>query len=259
MQFDKYKKACTILKDIDKNPSTYLIIHYSCESFYEIKDGRTPRITSIAVRSYETGQTDSFSIHKTAEKENTDFNSIDDSYDTLEKIMLDEYFNFVKGHPGYRWLHWNMRDINYGFKAIEHRYEVLGGTPIIIKDTEKIDIARLFIQKYGVAYIGHKRMENLIKLNHIEPKDWLSGEDEAKAFDNKEYIKLHQSTLRKVDVFANLIDRTIQNTLKTNSKWYQIYGITPQGIFEFSQQNWLCRIGLWLLTLVAGVILGKFL
>jgi len=247
------------LKDIDKNPSTYLIIHYSCESFYDIKDGRTPRITSIAVRSYETGQTDSFSIHKTAEKEHTDLNSIDDSYDTLEKIMHDEYFNFVKGHPGYRWLHWNMRDINYGFMAIEHRYEVLGGTPIIIKDTDKIDIARLLIQKYGVAYIGHKRMENLIKLNRIEPKDWLSGEDEAKAFDNKEYIKLHQSTLRKVDVFANLIDRTIQNTLKTNSKWYQIYGFTPQGIFEFSQQNWLCRIGLWLITLVAGVILGKFL
>ena len=37
-----------------------LIIHYSCESFYDIKDGRTPRVTSIAVRNLKTAQTESF-------------------------------------------------------------------------------------------------------------------------------------------------------------------------------------------------------
>ena len=49
MQYDKRKKAEKIIKIIDKNPEMYLIIHYSCESFYDITDGRTPRITSIAV------------------------------------------------------------------------------------------------------------------------------------------------------------------------------------------------------------------
>lgn len=52
MQYEKHKSARKIFSDIDKNPSKYLIIHYSCESFYDIKDGHTPRITSIAVYDY---------------------------------------------------------------------------------------------------------------------------------------------------------------------------------------------------------------
>ena len=42
MQYEKHKSARKIFSDIDKNPSKYLIIHYSCESFYDIKDGHTP-------------------------------------------------------------------------------------------------------------------------------------------------------------------------------------------------------------------------
>jgi hypothetical protein len=259
MKIEKYKDACNILRSIDKNPSIYLIVHYSCESFYDIKDGRTPRVTSIAIRSYDTGQTDSFSIHKAAEKMHIKVADIDKHYDELEFQMLSEYFEYIKEHKGYKWLHWNMRDINYGFKAIEHRYEVLGGEPIIILDNDKIDVARLFISKYGVRYISHPRMENLLELNNIQPKDFLAGAQEALAFDNKEYIRLHQSTLRKVDVFANLIERAIHNNLKTHSKWYEIYGISPQGLFEYAQQNWVLSLFGWMLTLVIGIILGKWI
>ncbi len=152
-----------------------------------------------------------------------------------------------------------MRDINFGFKAIEHRFEVLGGHPEIITDNNKIDIARLFIDKYGVTYVGHPRMENLIYLNHIQPKDYLNGAQEAEAFEQKEYIKLHQSTLRKVDVFANLLERAIQNTLTTNSKWHQIYGVSPQGLFEYAQSNWLFQVIGWIITLILGAVLGKLI
>lgn len=111
-----------------------------------------------------------------------------------------------------------MRDINYGFKAIEHRYKVLGGQPLTIEDTNKIDLARLLIQCYGVNYIEHPRMEKLLLFNNIQAKDYLKGADEAEAFAQKEYIKLHQSTLRKVDVFADLLNRAIQGTLKVSWK-----------------------------------------
>ncbi|HUF19319.1 MAG TPA: hypothetical protein VMP00_01065, partial [Burkholderiales bacterium] len=47
---------------------TALVIHYSCESFYDKTDGKTPRITFIAVRNLRSGQTDSFSIHQMAEE-----------------------------------------------------------------------------------------------------------------------------------------------------------------------------------------------
>ena len=67
MQHTRHIKACQLFKEIGNNPKNYLIIHYSCESFYDIQDGHTPRITSIAVYDYATAQTDSFSIHKLAE------------------------------------------------------------------------------------------------------------------------------------------------------------------------------------------------
>ena len=139
MQFDKHKKAVQVLNEIDKNPENYLIIHYSCESFYNITDGHTPRITSIAVYSYNTAQTESFSIHKTAERKHVRIEDIESQYYQLEKDMLEDFFQFVKENRTRKWLHWNMRDINYGFKAIEHRFEVLGGKPICIEESCKID------------------------------------------------------------------------------------------------------------------------
>lgn len=259
MRISKFKKAKRVFDDISRTPSKYLIIHYSCESFYDIKDGRTPRITSIAIRYFETGQTESFSIHKAAEKEDVCLQDITNQYDELERKMLDDFYNFVQISQNYYWLHWNMRDINFGFKAIEHRYEVLKGKPLKILDNQKIDIARVLIDKYGVGYMSHPRLENLLKKNKITMKNFLNGEEEAKAFEQQEYIKLHQSTLRKVDAFANVIQRSCENTLVTNSKWYEIYGITPQSLFEYFRQSWAWSLFFWLLALVAGAYLGAFI
>ena len=173
--------------------------------------------------------------------------------------MLDEYFQFVKEHRTMKWMHWNMRDINYGFKAIEHRYEVLGGNPTVIEDSCKIDISRLFIQCYGVNYIEHPRLESLLKYNHITAKDFMPGAEEAKAFEKKEYIKLHQSTLRKVDVLANILNRAIDKTLRVRSKWWQIFGLSPQGIYESITSRWWCQILLSLLSMIIGAVIGRIL
>jgi hypothetical protein len=64
------------------------------------------------------------------------------------------FFAHVGSHRGLKYLHWNMRDINYGFAAIEHRHRVLGGSPVIVDDDKKIDLARLLIDIYGVGYVG---------------------------------------------------------------------------------------------------------
>lgn len=98
MQYTRHKNARKLFREIDANPQNYLIIHYSCESFYDIKDGHTPRITSIAVYDYATGQTDSFSIHKMAEKTHIDVNDIESHYDELERAMLAEFFEYAKEH-----------------------------------------------------------------------------------------------------------------------------------------------------------------
>lgn len=119
--------AISDLNKIFNAPEHSLLIHYSCESFYDRTNGTSPRITSIAVRNLKDAQTSSFSIHKIAEQKGLSKSRIERDYDNLEKEMLRDFFNYVKVHAKCLWIHWNMRDINYGFQAIEHRYRVLGG------------------------------------------------------------------------------------------------------------------------------------
>jgi len=118
-RYKVHKEALNTLGRLTSNSDSLLIVHYSCESFYDIPEGRTPRITSIAVRYFKAGQTKSFSIHKIAEIEGIKPNDIETCYDDLEKKMLAELFDFVDKHQQCNWLHWNMRDINYGFEAID--------------------------------------------------------------------------------------------------------------------------------------------
>ncbi len=165
-----YRKAKEIINSFYDNDSHSLIIHYSCESFYDIKDGKTPRITSIAVRHLNSAQTKSFSIHKIAELRNISINSISDNYDILEKEMLKDFYDFVKEYKDLSWIHWNMRDINYGFEALKYRATILGTKTIDIKDENKFDLARLLIDKYGKGYSNHPRLQSILEMNKISKK-----------------------------------------------------------------------------------------
>ena len=227
-----------------------LVIHYSCESFYDRGDGRSPRITSIAVRNLASGQTNSFSIHQIAEENNVVLDKISDQYDDLERKMLDSFFDFVRVHSSFTWLHWNMRDVNYGFSAIEHRYRVLGGNPVQVNEEHKFDLSRALVTVYGIGYIGHPRLETLIKKNKITDKDFLSGNEEASAFEDRQFVKLHQSTLRKVDTLANIFERSANDSLKTNSSWWEQRGYTLTALVELITKHWLVT----LLLAVGGLL-----
>lgn len=253
-KLQKRKKARKILSELMENPEHVLVIHYSCESFYDRPNGTSPRITSIAVRNFASGQTKSFSVHQIAERRNL-LNTIDQEYDVFEKEMLDEFYEYVHAHTGFKWLHWNMRDMNYGFEAIEHRHKVLGGKPSEIPEQNRIDLNRLLIDIYGVGYIGHPRLTKLIELNKISDKDFLTGSDEAQAFNNKEYVRLHFSTLRKVDILANIADRADQGLLKTNSSWKDDLKCVPQMTGEWFKENWLASLILGFVSII-GLIIG---
>lgn len=255
----KRREALRQLEQLNGNSRHVLIIHYSCESFYDIEEGRTPRITSIAVRFVGTGQTKSFSIHKIAELKNIKIAQIDEQYDELEKEMLTEYFVFVSQYREYEWLHWNMRDINYGFEAIEHRFSIVNGLPVYIDDSRKHDMARLIMDIYGPNYSGHPRLEKLVDKNEISNRAFLNGEQEATAFKDKDFVRLHQSTLRKVEVLHTIMDRTLNNSLKTDSSFRDKYGLNPQGIFNLVRENWLFHAISTVTTLVIGALIGIFI
>lgn len=255
--WDKLKRrreAKIKLAEVMVKADQVVVIHYSCESFYDRPDGSSPRITSIAVRNLESGQTTSFSIHQVAERKGYSAIALEQHYGELEKLMLDEFYEYVRLRNSYFWLHWNMRDINYGFPAIAHRHKVLKGKPEEIDDSKLVDLSRLLIAIYGNHYIPHPRLVRLIEKNLISNKDFLDGKAEAEAFEKKEYVKLHQSTLRKVDVISNIVERAANNSIKTNSKTKDVYGDYLTAFSELIKENPLISGVIALIGLVSAVI-----
>ncbi len=255
---ERHKNAKNTLRKIYDNKSDYLLIHYSCESFYDIKDGRTPRVTSVAIKEMESRQIKSFSIHKVAEEKGIDAGAIFANYDLLEKTMLEQLNAYMVKNAAKKWVHWTMTDINFGFEAIKHRALTLG-VKKLHNVTNTFDLSVLFKDRYGENYIEHPRLGTLLKKNNIVPANFLSGAEEATAFEDKEYVKLHQSTLAKISCFETLINYAAEDVLKTNSKWTDIYGKSIQGIFELSKDHWLANLIGFILGILAGICADKFL
>ena len=223
----RQKSARKHLDGLYDNPQNVFVVHYSCESFYDREDGRSPRITSIALRNLVSAQTKSFSIHQTAEINGIAMDEIENHYDELEQEMLNGFFDHLSNFQNMHFIHWNMRDSNYGFQAIEHRFRTLckgKNAPYVVRDELKTDLSRLLQDIYGLDYIGHPRLEQLICKNNIVRRDFLSGAKEAKAFEEQEFALLHLSTLRKVDIIGNIASITYDRRLKTNTTWWGMRG-----------------------------------
>lgn len=218
-QFFAHKRAKDKLKELFSRVGKVYAIHYSCESFYERDDWRSPRITSVAVRNLESGQTTSFSIHLVAELRDIPVSEIDSHYDELEREMLDRLAEYLKARRDATWIHWNMRDQNYGFQAIEHRHRILKGEPEVVPDDRKIDLSSLLISLYGENYIGHPRLASLVAKNKISTRDFMDGGEEAIAFMEKRYLDLHRSTLRKAYILCSILRGAYDEDLVTNSSW----------------------------------------
>lgn len=246
----RLREARKQLTEINEKRANVVVIHYSCESFYDRSDGTSPRMTSIAVRNLATGQTESFSIHQIAERDKKlSTKEIETHYDELEKKMLEEFYDYAKSHKTHFWLHWNMRNVNYGFAALEHRCKVLGGDPFEIHESCRYDLSLLLNQLYGDNYIHHRRFENIVEKNSLRHPHFLTGAEEAEAFENSEYVKLHQSTLGKVDIISHLADRALSSTLKTDAKLTGIYGNYFTFAIEKMRESWF-----FVLWSIAGTI-----
>lgn len=85
----------------------------------------------------------------------------------------------------------------------------------------------------------------------------LSGAAEAEAFINKEYVKLHQSTLRKVDCIQTILERTASGNLNTESRMLDSYGFSLQGIADMIKENWLLGLVWSLLIMIIGGYIGS--
>jgi hypothetical protein len=191
-----------------------------------------------------------------AELQKLPFDKIEQNYDALELKMLEAFFAHVGSYKGAKYLHWNMRDINYGFAALEYRYKILGGDPIVIDDDKKFDLSRILIDIYGTGYIDHPRIEKLLAKNSIRPLNFMTGKQEAEAFEQRNFVGLHQSTLRKVDVLANFATRAHDRNLKTNTSWWEMHGGHLRSVLEWIIEN---KVITFLASIASLIGLGLYL
>ena len=196
--------AVETLRHLKQQDANLLAIHYSCQTLGDGNAGLSPRITSLAVLHVQSSSMHSFSIHLVAERRAVSRDDIPDRYDELEGEMLKLFYAFVQGRQDAYWLHWNMSNINYGFEAVAHRFSVLTGqTAPQIPDSKRFNLSSLISGIYGNDYVDDPKMVKLMELNGGRHRDFLTGAEEAAAFDSKEYIKLHKSTMSKVYWFQS--------------------------------------------------------
>lgn len=224
---------------VKRSPDEFLVVHYSCQSLFDDAPGLSPRITSIAVDHFGNGQTFSFSTHAIAEELHIPKAEVHSRFDEVEKALLERFYEFVIQWRGKFWVHWNMRNLTFGFEHLEHRARVLGiPNPPVVPVEHRINLNDLLRAKYGKLYANHPQMANLMDLNGGRPKDFLTGPDETQAFANQEFIAMHQSTIGKVGYFASVIRKMANGTLKTigpswsaridrayEAKWVKIVGL----------------------------------
>lgn len=256
--YKRHKAALQKLRTTLGGPT--LLIHYSCESFYDYTKPTSRRVTSIAVRRGGSSQTKSFSLHLAAEKLGL-LDKIGTHLDQCERQMLDEFYQFVKDHQqAYNWIHWNMRDSNYGFEAISHRHTVLGGTPVELSDDQKLDLSPLLIEIYGKEYTGHPRIEWLVNKNSIHRTAFLTGSQEAEAFAAGNFVAMHQSTLVKVQALGDIAALAAHQRLKTKSSlWRDVYGSSIGSFGQALAAHWLFVLAVAVIGVVgAAPVVGQW-
>jgi len=207
-------------QSVKKHPDRFYIIHYSSQSLYdEGIDGLSPRITSIVVMHYATRQTVSFAIHTVAESLNILKDQVESQYDDIERELLERFFSFLRDRREKYWVHWNMRNLTFGFEHLEHRYRSLCKTePPSVPVEVRLNLNDTLRDLYGSDYASDPKMKTLMLLNGELDNRFLDGSQEAEAFLKKDFIRMHSSTICKVEFFRHVISLVIKGKLRTAGK-----------------------------------------
>ena len=218
------------IKSVKSDPENFFLIHYSCQNLNDENEALSPRITSIAINHYVTGQSVSYSTHSIAEELRIPRDEVIQRFDEVEFELLNQFQKFIRDRRDKYWVHWNMRNLTFGFEHLEHRYRALGGRDACVIAVERrLNLNDLIADRYGADYAQHPKMLRLMEQNGGRHRDFLDGKEEAAAFANKEFMRMHSSTLSKIGFFSSSMRKLVNGKLKTASKGY---GVAVDKIFE---------------------------
>ena len=261
-QNKNYKKARKEIAEINENKNSYIVIWYAVA---DIEQAR--RVIAIVVQNLN-GQARSFSIFDQIGLLKDKFTGTIADYDKCEKNMLGEYFQYVRGRVENTktfWLHWRMKLAHYGFSALENRFKVLGGKPIVISENSKIDVCELFKERYGENFVNKNRrvdrsswrVQYLAKKNSIETAGFLEYADEQEAIKEKQYDKILTSLSRKTSIVTQFLDLSYKNKLKTDAKWTEIHGYSIQGLYEMYKGKWWFNLIIFGIGIIIGLMANR--
>jgi hypothetical protein len=252
----RQRAAKARLAQLFAQPSTVYVVHYACQSFRSAETQGSPRVAAIAVRNLDSGQTESFSIHQELELAGIPPRAAGQYIDRLERAMLDRYFDFLAHDRGMRFVHWNMRDLTFGFAALEHRHARLGGSPYQLPEHQRHDLAIVTADIYGTDYLPRPHLKSLAARNGISLAGYLEGQQEPDAFNHGAFFAVLQSTQCKVTIIAGVCHRIHDNTLATNaSKWTRNVGTVREAVQMFENNPVKAYAGLVFGALSAGFAL----
>ncbi len=214
--------ASTFIAEVNNKPDRFYIIHYSSQSLFDAEVGaHSPRITSIVVQHYISGQTVSFSMHTVAEYLGIQPGEVEARYDDVERELLTQFYNFALDRREKYWIHWNMRNVVFGFEHLEHRYRTLTkNEPPSIPVEVRINLNDILKERYGNDYARDPKMLSLMELNGGKVQGFLSGKDESEAFKARDFIRMHTSTIAKVGFFSFVITSTRNGKLVTAARGF---------------------------------------
>jgi hypothetical protein len=194
------------IRELEEKLHLVVLIHYSCESFYDVKKG-SPTIVSIAIMDFLGGQVTTCAL--------CDYPD--------EQSMLSTYFKFLEENKDRLFVHWNMNDSVYGFAAIENRYtQLTGENPFRLPREQMFDLDSLVQVKHGKQYVDHPKLWNLAVLNRYSTLGFKAGKEEAELFKQGCYFENKLSTIRKIHVLADILADLLSDRLLTRERRIQI-------------------------------------
>ncbi len=193
---------------------------------------------------FSTRQTVSFATHAVAEDLGITREQVPGRYDEIEKALLERFYAFVRDRREKYWVHWNMRNLVFGFEHLEHRYRVLTHSePPNIPIEVRLNLNDFLKERFGSGFAKNPRMLNLMLQNGERDKRFLEGAQEAEAFRNREFIRMNSSTISKVEFFRHVMILAQKGKLRTDgsglllwvdrlleSRWSRVFALSSSAI-----------------------------
>lgn len=250
------KIALNNLEKLIEDPSKVLCIHYSQSQTFDDDYGNiSPIITSIVIKSLDDKIDKQFAIHFEADKAGIPKDQIQDSYRELELRILKSFNDFVKRHGHCIWVHWDMKNIHFGFEAIKHRYEKIFeglGDYYEIPSHNRRSLYRILEGMYGEGFVkGPDQFKELMTTNNsgVDHPLYLAKLVESSEFEAKNFKSVIDSVDCKVEFIKKALKKLINRKLiiQNKNRYALFIDIISHPIFNF--------IGLVvsLLGLLAGI------